>query len=44
MLGAGLGYGKMFMMCASAAMVGLIIYGAMYLWLRKSIPALAKAS
>ena len=38
------GYGKVFAMCASAAMVGLLIYGATYLWLRKAIPALAKAT
>ena len=44
MLGAGMGYGKVFMMCSTAAMVGLIIYGAMYLWLRKTIPSLAKAT
>ncbi len=44
MLGAGLGYSKVFVMCATAAIIGLIIYGAMYLWLRKSIPALAKAT
>jgi predicted MFS family arabinose efflux permease len=44
MLGAGMGYGKVFMMCSTAAMVGLIIYGAMYMWLRKTIPSLAKAT
>jgi len=43
-LGAGLGYSKVFAMCATAAIFGLIIYGSMYLWLRKSIPALAEAS
>jgi hypothetical protein len=31
-------------MCASAAASGMLIYGAMYLWLRRSIPALAEAS
>jgi hypothetical protein len=31
-------------MCAAAAVAGLLIYGAMYLWLRRSIPALAEAS
>ena len=44
MLGAGMGYSKVFAMCATAAMVGLVIYGAMYLWLRKTIPALARAT
>jgi len=44
MLGAGLGYGRVFVMCSTAAIVGLLIYGAMYLWLRKTIPSLAKAT
>lgn len=43
-LGAGLGYSKVFVMCASAALVGMLIYGAMYIWLRKTIPSLAKAT
>lgn len=43
-LGAGLGYSSVFLMCASAAATGLLIYGAMYLWLRRTIPALAEAS
>jgi hypothetical protein len=43
-LGAGMGYSAVFIMCASAAAVGLVIYGAMYLWLRRTIPALAEAS
>lgn len=43
-LGAGMGYNKVFAMCATAAMVGLVIYGAMYLWLRRTIPALARAT
>jgi predicted MFS family arabinose efflux permease len=43
-LGAGLGYSSVFVMCAAAAAVGLTIYGGMYLWLRKTIPALAEAS
>ena len=42
--GAGMGYSKVFVMCATAAMVGLVIYGAMYLWLRRTIPALARAT
>jgi len=44
MLGAGMGYSKVFAVCATAAMVGLVIYGAMYLWLRRTIPALARAT
>lgn len=43
-LGAGMGYSKVFVMCASAALVGMLIYGAMYIWLRKTIPSLAKAT
>ena len=43
-LGAGMGYSKVFVMCGLAAIVGLIIYGAMYLWLRKTIPSLARAT
>jgi len=43
-LGAGLGYSSVFIMCSAAAVTGLLIYGAMYLWLRRSIPALAEAT
>lgn len=43
-LGAGMGYGKVFVMCAVAAALGLVIYGAMYLWLRRTVPALASAT
>jgi len=43
-LGAGLGYGKVFVMCSSAAIIGLVIYAVMYIRLRKTIPALAKAT
>ena len=43
-LAAGLGYGTVFYMCAMAAMIGMVIYGAMYIWLRRSIPELAHAS
>jgi predicted MFS family arabinose efflux permease len=43
-LGAGFGYSKVFIMCASAALLGLAVYGGMYLILRKTIPALAEAS
>jgi hypothetical protein len=44
LLGAGLGYSAVFIMGAGFALVGLAIYGAMYLWLRRTIPALADAS
>jgi predicted MFS family arabinose efflux permease len=43
-LAAGLGYSYVFVMCALAAMIGLVIYGAMYIWLRRAIPELAHAS
>ena len=43
-LAAGLGYSSVFVMCAMAAATGLLIYGAMYFWLRRSIPALAEAT
>jgi len=43
-LAAGLGYGGVFIMCASASLVGMLIYLFMYLRLRKTIPALADAS
>ena len=43
-LAAGLGYGTVFFICALAAIIGMLIYGAMYIWLRRSIPELAHAS
>jgi predicted MFS family arabinose efflux permease len=43
-LGLGLGYDGVFTMCALAAFTGMCIYAAMYLRLRKTIPALANAS
>jgi MFS family permease len=43
-LGAQLGYSAIFIMCAAAALTGLAIYAVMYLYLRRSIPALADAS
>lgn len=43
-LGAGLGYSVVFIMCASAALVGMGIYATMYIRLRRVIPALADAS
>jgi hypothetical protein len=44
MLGAGLGYGAVFKMGAVAAIIGMIIYGVMYLWLKRRIPAIADAA
>lgn len=43
-LAAGLGYSAVFFMCAAAALMGLVVYGSMYIWLRRTIPALAEAS
>ena len=43
-LAAGLGYRGVFIMCASASIVAMLIYLTMYLRLRKAIPALADAS
>jgi hypothetical protein len=43
-LGAGLGYSKVFIMCAGAAIIGLVIYAVMYMRLRKTIPALTRAT
>jgi len=39
-----MGYSRNFVMCATAAIVELVVYGAMYLWLRRTIPALARAT
>ena len=44
LLGMGLGYSAVFIMCACAALTGMMIYAFMYVRLRKSIPALADAS
>ncbi|HEY5658428.1 MAG TPA: MFS transporter, partial [Myxococcota bacterium] len=44
LLAAELGYSAVFVMCAGAALTGLAIYALMYLYLRRSIPALADAS
>lgn len=41
MLGAGLGYDAVFVMCACAALIGMLIYLAMYIWLRRGVPELA---
>lgn len=43
-LGAGLGYAGVFALGAAAALAGLAVYAAMYLWLRRRIPALADAA
>lgn len=43
-LALGLGYGGVFVMCASASIIAFGIYLFMYLKLRKTIPALADAS
>ncbi len=43
-LGMSLGYSAVFIMCAMAALTGMLIYAFMYLSLRKTIPALANAS
>ena len=39
-----LGYDAVFIMCACAALMSMIIYGTMYVRLRSVIPALADAS
>jgi len=43
-LGASMGYSGVFLMCALAALTGLLIYAIMYLRLRQSLPALADAA
>jgi predicted MFS family arabinose efflux permease len=43
-LGAGMGYSSVFIMCALAALAGMLVYAGMYLWLRRAIPALARAT
>ena len=40
----GLGYNGIFIMCASASIVAMLVYLYMYLMLKKEIPALADAS
>jgi predicted MFS family arabinose efflux permease len=44
LLGMGLGYSAIFIMCACASLTAMLIYGFMYIRLRKTIPALADAS
>jgi len=43
-LSYGLGYNGIFIMCASASIVAMLVYLYMYLKLRRTIPALADAS
>lgn len=43
-LGMGFGYGGVFVMCACATTIGMLIYTFMYVMLRKTIPAVADAS
>ena len=43
LLCARLGCSAVFLMCTGAALVGLTGYGAIYLCLRRTIPALASA-
>lgn len=43
-LAFGLGYNGVFIMCAMATILALLVYLYMYLKLRKTIPALADAS
>lgn len=44
MLGAGMGYSVVFFMCAAAAVIGMLIYLVMYLWLRHRVPELSSRS
>jgi len=44
LLDASLGYDAVFLMCALSTLTGMAIYAAMYLRLRRMIPALADAS
>lgn len=44
LLAYNMGYGPVFIMCAAASLIGMMIYGYMYLRLRRAIPALADAS
>jgi predicted MFS family arabinose efflux permease len=43
-LAYGFGYNGVFIMCASASIVAMLVYLYMYLMLRRTIPALANAS
>ena len=41
MLGAGMGYNKVFLMCSIAVTVGMLFYLVLYLFLRQTIPELS---
>lgn len=41
MLGAGMGYDKIFLMCSAAVTIGMLFYLVLYLFMRKVIPELA---
>ena len=43
-LGAGMGYNAVFLMCATSSLIAMGIYLFMYLRLKRTIPALADAS
>ena len=43
-LGCGLGYDGVFIMCGIASIVAMFVYLYVYLMLKKTIPALADAS
>lgn len=43
-LGAGMGYSTVFVMCAAAALIGLLIYAGMYIGLRRAVPSLVRAT
>ena len=43
-LGAGMGYSIVFVMCAAAAVIGLLIYAGMYVGLRRTVPSLVRAT
>ena len=40
----GQGYGSVFVMCAAASLLAFLIYGVMYIALRRAIPALADST
>jgi len=44
MLGAGMGYNAVFFLCAAAALIGLLIYLAMYIWLRHRVTELVRSA
>jgi len=44
MLGAGMGYNAVFFLCAGAALIGLLIYLAMYIWLRHRVTELVRSA